>query len=116
MSDFPTLFSSDEIDEHTPAHEVVRKVEQRELKKLCTFDEAKEIVTSNYPKVMDKINLIWGYPECELELDRLIVSNRSNRQGFPREVLEAIVAIHFEHQRLFGAFKKVDPWDTVFLK
>lgn len=117
MSDLPTLFTSDEIDSRIPEHETVRP---KSVLKVLNLDEqyaeAKTVLKTAFPKICEKIELMWGYKECELELDRLIVSNRENRQGFPRDVLQAIITIHAEHQRQFGVFKKLDPWDIGYLK
>ena len=114
MSDFPILFTSEEIDTRMPAHETIRPSVTTEAP--LAVEEAKKILRSTYPKLLTKIELIWGYKECEQELDKLIVSSRDGRQGFPDKVLNALLALHKTHQCQFGTFKKLDPWDYGYLR
>lgn len=117
MSDLPTLFTSDEIDSRIPDNEIVRPKSTADVVNQAEqVKAAKALLKEKFPKIYDKIELIWGYKECEIELDRLIISSRENRQGFPRDVLQAIITIHAEHQRQFGIFKRLDPWDIGYLK
>lgn len=43
------------------------------------------------PRVCEQIKLLWFYPECENLLDKLIIDERGNRSGFPREVMDELL-------------------------
>jgi len=44
-----------------------------------------------YPRVLDRIRMLWFYPECEQLLDKLIIDDRGNRSGFNREVMDELL-------------------------
>ncbi|MGN6703892.1 MAG: hypothetical protein ACTHKB_13150 [Burkholderiaceae bacterium] len=59
--------------------------------------EAGSILETRFPWVLQKIQLMWGYPELDAYLHTLTMDERGGRQGFPPEAWEEIhllVAIH----------------------
>jgi hypothetical protein len=44
-----------------------------------------------YPRVLDRIRMLWFYPECEQLLDKLIIDDRGNRSGFNREIMDELL-------------------------
>ncbi len=44
-----------------------------------------------YPRVLDRIRMLWFYPECEQLLDKLIIDDRGNRSGFDREIMDELL-------------------------
>jgi hypothetical protein len=44
-----------------------------------------------YPRVLDRIRMLWFYPECEQLLDKLIIDDRGNRSGFNRDIMDELL-------------------------
>lgn len=44
-----------------------------------------------YPRVLDRIRMLWFYPECEQLLDKLIIDDRGNRSGFHRDIMDELL-------------------------
>jgi len=43
------------------------------------------------PRVLDRIRMLWFYPECEQLLDKLIIDDRGNRAGFNRDIMDELL-------------------------
>lgn len=47
-----------------------------------------------FPRIYERIELLWGYPELNSYLNKLMVSDRAEkRAGFPFEVIKELVSI-----------------------
>ena len=77
------------------------------------FDESIAVLKNNFPRIHQNIVSMWGRPEGEEFLDNLIMDDRGGRQGFPQDVMGALLLLQRVHFQKFGTFKKVDPWDLV---
>jgi hypothetical protein len=44
-----------------------------------------------YPRVLDRIRMLWFYPECEQLLDKLIIDDRGNSSGFNRDIMDELL-------------------------
>ena len=74
----------------------------------------------NYPHIAKKLLLLWGEPECLMELDNLLnysySPDRPNRQGFPLQVMTELFIILEKHHKEFPKVKAdiihriEDPW------
>jgi hypothetical protein len=60
------------------------------------------IVEATFPRIAAHIIALWGSPECDRYLDRLIVDDRGNRAGFPPAVMAALLELSRQHQARFG--------------
>lgn len=58
-------------------------------------------VISNYPVIVSRIDLMWGYIELNDYLSNLMVSDRNGRQGFPPEVFKQLMVISEAHKKAF---------------
>lgn len=48
-----------------------------------------------FPRIYESIEMLWGYPELQDYLSKLIVNGRATtRSGFPHEVAKELVSIH----------------------
>jgi hypothetical protein len=80
-----------------------------------TFKDILFALESNYPKVAEKINTMWGTLQCRQYLDDLCIDDRCDakpRQGFPFAMLMMIEDLLDEHDAAYPNFavpKK--PWD-----
>jgi len=48
---------------------------------------------SVFPNIAENITLVWGNPECEDYLNKLMINNRSNRQGFSLDVMSELMLL-----------------------
>ncbi len=72
---FPSLQFEDDLEKPL---ERVRKIEV-------------QAALEDYPRVLDRIRMLWFYPECEQLLDKLIIDDRGNRSGFHRDVMDELL-------------------------
>lgn len=52
-----------------------------------------EIIDAGYFDVAYRIHAIWGEPECEAYLTRLLLQDRLDRKGFPEKVVTALMEL-----------------------
>ena len=60
------------------------------------------VVQTQFPKIAESIRLLWGTPELQLYLSKLIIDDRhyetgSSRQGFPQDVMASLLVIYNKH-------------------
>ncbi|MHB1238665.1 MAG: hypothetical protein ACYCY7_14005 [Gallionella sp.] len=58
------------------------------------------IIWEQFPRIGEKISLMWGYVELQKYLSNIILDDRGDRDGFPKPVLDALVEIHRRHARV----------------
>lgn len=73
----------------------------------------RQILGERFPKILTRIEILWGSPELHKYLEETLFTDRSNRQGFPLEVMKALGEIHAEHMQLLKQKKLIgeDVWD-----
>jgi hypothetical protein len=59
------------------------------------------IIRDKYPRIAKAIELMWGAPEMDSYFSQLIVNERNDRAGFPREVMAAILKLSADHTQRF---------------
>lgn len=59
------------------------------------------LVVDKFPRIGDKIILMWGSIDLQKYLCDLIVDHRGDRQGFPPPIAAALMRIFDEHSKLF---------------
>lgn len=47
-----------------------------------------------HPRLVEKLVLYWGYPECAGFLESLVIDWRGDRDGFQREVMQELLFLH----------------------
>lgn len=52
-----------------------------------------------FPRVFEKIMALWDSPEFDVYLAQLMMTTRSDRQGFPQEVASDIIYLSMLHGR-----------------
>lgn len=73
--------------------------------------DALEILGKEFFHVFKNVKTMWGTTELERYFDKIIFSDRPNRQGFPSEVMSALFFLQQEHSDKYN-FKQKDPWDS----
>ena len=87
------------------------------LSKSLVYAEATfpNLLSERYPRILKRVELLWGSKEGSDYFDSLILGDsedRSNRQGFPGEILKEIIHLKHVHDFLFPAlgFNLNDPF------
>lgn len=78
----------------------------------------RQVISEKFPRILDKIELLWATIELHQYLEHTLFSDRASRQGFPPEVMRALGEIHVEHVRILkikGVIRE-DMWDAQFRK
>ncbi|MBI4808060.1 MAG: hypothetical protein HY799_03815 [Nitrosomonadales bacterium] len=73
----------------------------------------RQIIGEKYPKILTRIEMLWCSLELHKYLEETLFTDRSNRQGFPEDVMKALGEIHAEHTRVLKEQKLIgdDVWD-----
>ncbi len=73
----------------------------------------RDILKDRFPRILDKINLLWGSKELHQYFQDTVFMDRDKRQGFPPEVMDALGQLHNEHQRVLmrKGLIRMDVWD-----
>jgi hypothetical protein len=73
----------------------------------------RQIIGEKFPKILERIELLWCSLELHRYLEQTLFTDRSNRQGFPKDVMQALGEIHVEHTRILKLKKMIseDVWD-----
>lgn len=58
------------------------------------------IIWEQYPRIGEKISVMWGYVELQNYLSTIILDERGDRQGFPKSVLAALMEVHKRHAKM----------------
>jgi ankyrin repeat protein len=66
-----------------------------------------------FPRVFSQIMSLWDSPEIDDLFTELMVTKRSDRQGFPPDVASDIIYLSMVHTRQSGRKTKDDPWGHV---
>lgn len=71
------------------------------------------IIKDRYPRIFTQIDLTWGTPELQQYLERTLFTDRNGRQGFPPDVMSALMKIYTEHTKVLKAkgYNRDDVWD-----
>lgn len=110
--EFPQIMSDAEIDANVPVDEFTNQKQQRQPTDKELTEEAAALLKTLFPRIYQNLVTMWGTGPSEAYLDSLIMDDRGNRQGFPPDVLRALLVLQRVHFQTFGTFKKVDPWDV----
>lgn len=55
--------------------------------------QVKSALETIFPNIADNLTLVWGNPECEDFLNKLMINNRSNRRGFSLDVMSELMLL-----------------------
>jgi hypothetical protein len=44
-----------------------------------------------FPRILNKITLLWAHPECETLISTLVIDDRGNRQGFGLDIMDELL-------------------------
>lgn len=70
------------------------------------------IIVRAFPRIAEKIREDWGKRVLDDYLATLVVDERGSRQGFPPEVLTAILEVARLHAAQYRIAKPMHPWEV----
>jgi hypothetical protein len=82
-------------------------MEQKEFNDLLRV-----IKEGGFERIAVNIATLWGDKDCDAYFNKLTLDDRGNRQGFPKEVLSAIMKLSVAHHHMF-AHPTDDVWTSV---
>ena len=71
------------------------------------------LVQDQFPKIGEKITLMWGSVLLQQYLSKIIFDERGGRQGFPTPVISALMRLYDYHGALMPEPKAGDDWEHV---
>lgn len=76
----------------------------------------REVLKQKFPRILDKIELLWGTLELHRYFQQTQFMDREKRQGFPDDVIEALGQLNNEHQDLLmrTGLLRMDVFDMQF--
>jgi ankyrin repeat protein len=74
-------------------------------------DKFPKNLRKSYPGVLDKISVAWGSDALDVLFAELLVADHENRQGFPPEAVEEILALNVLYEQYrYHELEPDDPW------
>lgn len=71
----------------------------------ASLGNQESILDGSYPRIAEKIELLWGHNELYLYLDQMMVVEKGReRNGFPLAVMKELQILREIHTRLYGEF------------
>jgi hypothetical protein len=64
---------------------------------VASIDPYLTVLESRYPRILDTIQVMWGFQELNSFFRKLTLDDRGGRQGFPPEAWEEIQALWSLH-------------------
>lgn len=73
-------------------------------------------LAAGFPHVEHAIALMWGSSDIYRYFDKLVIADRTDRAGFPPEVIQEILALRALHEKLYPPRAPADCWGLCFGK
>ena len=97
-----------------PAHRdaIHKKIMDQKLLKILGGDTEHypHALERNYPRIFASLMLLWGTPEIDPYFVKLMVNERTDREGFPPDVASEIVYLSLVHAGQHHKVSKDDVW------
>jgi hypothetical protein len=107
-TEFPSLMSHDAVDEVVEA----RWRKQQELDRGKEKPDPWPIIERAFPRIAATIRDQWGKRALDDYFSKLVVDDRGSRQGFPLEVLSAIMEVARLHGEQHRFKRPMCPWEA----
>lgn len=89
VTEFPTIIPSD--DESNADIEIA--LFRKRKNKIEEVSDAADLIKYQFPRIYERIDACWCSNELDSYFDKLIVDERGNRNGFPKDILEALLIL-----------------------
>lgn len=109
--DFPKLFDDEMIDE------LLANKDNSLAPRIRTLEELLSELSVSFSRIAKRLTLLVGTSEFDVELTKLIIDDRGDRQGFPPEVLGILLQLSLRHTEKYGNLSpETDTWNSVPIK
>jgi len=106
--EFPPLMGDQTITREVSA----RWKALREAERMKERPDPWPIVERAYPRIAAYIREHWGKRALDDYFSKLVIDERGGRQGFPMDVLWAIMEVARLHAAQFGLATPIRPWEV----
>ena len=107
-TDFPSIMTDEAVDRVVED----RWRKQQELERGKEKPDPWPIIERAFPRIAATIRDQWGKRALDDYLSKLVVDDRGTRQGFPLEVLSAIMEVARLHAAQHRFSRPICPWET----
>ncbi len=63
------------------------------------------VLETRFPRILEAIQALWGYPEMNLYFSKLTMDERGDRGGFPPEAWEELFLLMHVHQHIVPSLR-----------
>jgi hypothetical protein len=71
-------------------------------------ESQKSALENQFPRIAEKVALLWGHPEMDTFFANLAMDTRGDREGFPPEVMSELMFLSLIHPLAYP-FEKTRP-------
>ncbi|QZA80806.1 hypothetical protein [Deefgea piscis] len=83
---------------------------QAQLAEYIGENNLPHLLIAQYPRIIEKITLLWGSPELANFLDEILFDSRCDREGFTPNVAHELFVIQGIHAQAMGLDKETAIW------
>jgi hypothetical protein len=107
-SPFPSLMTDAQVEDAA----ATRRHEPHDPYRRKDKPDPWPIIERGFPRIAEKIRALWGKRALDDYFGKLVVDDRGNRQGFPLEVLSAILEVARLHASQHRFDRPMCPWEA----
>lgn len=86
--EFPEIVPTEE-----PPKDTTYKIFADRKTQMEEVSDAADLIKSEFPRIYERIDACWCSNELDSYLEKLIIDHRGDRNGFPKDVLEALLIL-----------------------
>ena len=107
-STFPSIMTDEQVDDAA----ATRRHERHDPHRRKDRPDPWPIIERGFPRIAEKIREMWGKRALDDYFAKLVVDERGSRQGFPLEVLSAILEVARLHSGQYRFHRPMCPWEA----
>jgi hypothetical protein len=107
-SPFPSIMTDEQVD----AAAATRRYERHDPFRRKERPDPWPIIERGFPRIAEKIKELWGKRALDDYFAKLVVDERGGRQGFPPDVLTAILEVARLHTAQHRFHRPMCPWEA----
>ena len=105
---FPSIMSNEQVDDAA----ATRRHERHDPHRRKDKPDPWPIIERGFPRIAGQIREMWGKRALDDYFAKLVVVERGSRQGFPPEVLTAILEVARLHTAQYRFHRPMCPWEA----
>ena len=104
----PSIMTDEQVDDAA----ATRRHERHDPYRRKDKPDPWPIIERGFPRIAEKIRELWGKRALDDYFAELVIDERGSRQGFPPEVLSAILEIARLHTGQYRFHRPMCPWEA----